>query len=114
VERAKRSGGLHKRSAEDWGSGLRARGGWPPSGSEGRGCGQERDCYETRCFVRRPSFQFTRNRNVEAFWLNKWNWDVPEIMNRVRLVVQRNRSELDQAFQKVIIKPPIAMKVPPT
>jgi len=23
------SGGLHKRSAEDWGSGLRARGGWP-------------------------------------------------------------------------------------
>jgi hypothetical protein len=32
VERAKRSGGLHKRSAEDWGHGLRARGGWPPSG----------------------------------------------------------------------------------
>ena len=30
VERAERSGGLHKRSAEDWGSGLRARGGWPP------------------------------------------------------------------------------------
>jgi len=26
VERAKRSGGLHKRSAEDWGNGLRARG----------------------------------------------------------------------------------------
>ena len=26
VERAERSGGLHKRSAEDWGSGLRARG----------------------------------------------------------------------------------------
>ena len=32
VERAERSGGLHKRSAEDWGNGLRARGGWPPSG----------------------------------------------------------------------------------
>ena len=31
VERAKRSGGLHKRSAEDWGRGLRARGGWSPS-----------------------------------------------------------------------------------
>jgi hypothetical protein len=41
VERAKWSGGLHKRSAEDWGSGLRARGGWPPSWSEGRRCGQE-------------------------------------------------------------------------
>jgi hypothetical protein len=26
VERAERSGGLHKRSAEDWGHGLRARG----------------------------------------------------------------------------------------
>ena len=26
VERAERSGGLHKRSAEDWGNGLRARG----------------------------------------------------------------------------------------
>jgi len=26
VKRAKRSGGLHKRSAEDWGHGLRARG----------------------------------------------------------------------------------------
>ena len=35
MERAKRSGGLHKRSAEDWGSGLRARGGWPPSWSWG-------------------------------------------------------------------------------
>jgi hypothetical protein len=31
VERAKRSGGLHKRSGEDWGRGLRARGGWSPS-----------------------------------------------------------------------------------
>ena len=26
MERAERSGGLHKRSAEDWGHGLRARG----------------------------------------------------------------------------------------
>jgi hypothetical protein len=26
MERAERSGGLHKRSAEDWGRGLRARG----------------------------------------------------------------------------------------
>ena len=26
MERAERSGGLHKRSAEDWGNGLRARG----------------------------------------------------------------------------------------
>src|ERR1700722_15194064 len=33
VERASERGGLHKRSAEDWGSGLRARGGWPPSRS---------------------------------------------------------------------------------
>ena len=47
MERAKRSGGLHKRSAEDWGSGLRARGGWPPSWSEGRRCGQERGRYRT-------------------------------------------------------------------
>ena len=31
VERAERSGGLHKRSAEDWGSGLRARGAEPLS-----------------------------------------------------------------------------------
>ena len=30
MERAERSGGLHKRSAEDWGSGLRARGAEPP------------------------------------------------------------------------------------
>src|SRR6267154_4711945 len=43
VERAKRSGGLHKRSAEDWGRGLRARGGWSPSGLLGRGvAGKER------------------------------------------------------------------------
>jgi hypothetical protein len=27
---------------------LRARGGWPPSWSEGRRCGQERGRYETR------------------------------------------------------------------
>ncbi len=45
MKRAKRSGGLHKRSAEDWGSGLRARGGWPPSRSVGRRCGQE----QARC-----------------------------------------------------------------
>jgi hypothetical protein len=32
VERAKRSGGLHKRSAEDWGNGLRARGAELPLG----------------------------------------------------------------------------------
>ena len=31
VERAKRSGGLHKRSAEDWGNPLRARGAEPLS-----------------------------------------------------------------------------------
>ena len=32
VERAERSGGLHKRSAEDWGHGLRARGAELPLG----------------------------------------------------------------------------------
>ena len=32
MERAKRSGGLHKRSAEDWGHGLRARGAELPLG----------------------------------------------------------------------------------
>jgi len=33
VERAKRSGGLHKRSAEDWGNPLRARGAELPLGA---------------------------------------------------------------------------------
>jgi hypothetical protein len=32
MERAERSGGLHKRSAEDWGHGLRARGAELPLG----------------------------------------------------------------------------------
>ena len=43
MERAKRSGGLHKRSAEDWGRGLRARGAGPLSWLfKGRRCGQDR------------------------------------------------------------------------
>ena len=46
MKRAKRSGGLHKRSAEDWGSGLRARGGWPPSWSGGGVAGRNRPAEE--------------------------------------------------------------------
>ena len=42
TERAERSGGLHKRSAEVWGNPLRARGAkLPLEVREGRRCGQE-------------------------------------------------------------------------
>src|SRR5271163_3822812 len=61
AERRKRSEGLHKRSAEDWGNPLRRAIGAEPLSEaclpywrasarmdfQGRRCGQERGCYET-------------------------------------------------------------------
>ena len=56
MERAKRSGGLHKRSAEDWGHGLRARGAeLPLEGLEvafrETCCGQDRPAEAQGCVL---------------------------------------------------------------